>query len=157
MCLQITRKYFRNAIYYFSTVIKSCKVTITVITTFQHYIYTRPTTCFFYKQCVFSTKPQCCLTVSWIEPGMLLRCCLIHISMIILRHVLYLLCLCPRLDLGLFMSYLCDSFLIFIFIFIMINRIILWTQIHLFFCLFFRIYPIFLGDNYGWRMWIIFK
>ena len=53
---------------------------------------------------------------------MLLRCCLIHISIIILRHFLYLLYLCPCLDLGLFMSYLCDLFFIFIFIFIMINR-----------------------------------
>ena len=39
-------------------------------------------------------------------------------------------------DLGLF-SYLCVLFLIFIFIFIMIKRIISWIQIHLFFCLFF--------------------
>ena len=52
---------------------------------------------------------------------MLLRRCLIHLSIIILRYVLYLLYLCPRLDIGL--SYLCDLFFIFIFIFNMINRI----------------------------------
>ena len=55
---------------------------------------------------------------------MLFRCCLIHISIIILRHFLYLLYLCPCLNLGLFMSYLYDLFSLFIFIFIMINWII---------------------------------
>ena len=34
----------------------------------------------------FSTQPRCCLTFSWIELQMLLRCCLIHISINILRH-----------------------------------------------------------------------
>ena len=61
-----------------------------------------------------------CLTFSWIELQMLLMCCLIHISIIIPRHFLYLLISC--LDLHLFMSYLCDLFLISIFIFIMINH-----------------------------------
>ena len=40
---------------------------------------------------------------------MLLSYSLIHLSMIILRHVLYLLYLCPSLDLGVLMSYLCDT------------------------------------------------
>ena len=53
---------------------------------------------------------------------MLLRYCLIYISIIILRHFLYLLYLCPSLDQGLFISYLCYLFFIFIFIFIMVNR-----------------------------------
>ena len=48
---------------------------------------------------------------------MLLRCCLIHISIIILRHFLYLLYLRPLLDVGLFISYLCDLFFIFMFTF----------------------------------------
>ena len=96
-----------------------------------------PIQAFFYKQHFFSTQPQCCLTFLWIELQVLLWCCLIHISIIILRHFLYLLCLCPCLYLGLVMSYLCDSFFIFIFIFIMINCIISWIQTHLFFCLFF--------------------
>ena len=77
---------------------------------------------FFEKQRFLSTQPQCCLTFSWIELQMLLRYSLIHLGMIILRHFLYLLYLCPSLDLGLLMSYLCDLLFIFIFIFIMINR-----------------------------------
>ena len=63
---------------------------------------------FFYKQRFFWTQRQCCLTFSWIELQMLLRCCLIHITIIILRHILYLLYLCPCLDLDQFMSYICD-------------------------------------------------
>ena len=62
------------------------------------------------------------LNFSWIELLMLLRCCLLHIGIIMLRHFLYLIYLCPCLELGRFMSYLCDIFFIFIFIFIMINR-----------------------------------
>ena len=46
-----------------------------------------------------------------------------HINITMLRNFLYLLYLGPFLDLDLFMSYLCDLFLIFIFIFIMINRL----------------------------------
>ena len=91
---------------------------------------------FFYKQRFSSTQPQCCLTFSRIELQMLLRCCLIHVRIIIVIHFLYLLYLCPCLDLGLFMSYLCDLFFIFIFIFIKINRIVSWIQTYLFFCLF---------------------
>ena len=45
---------------------------------------------FFYKQRFFSAQPQCCLTFSWIELQMLLRCCLIHIAIIKLWHILYL-------------------------------------------------------------------
>ena len=52
---------------------------------------------------------------------MLLSCCLINISIIIVRHVMYLLYLRPCLDVGLFMLYLCDLFFSFIFIFIMIS------------------------------------
>ena len=88
---------------------------------------------------------------------MLLWCCLIHISIIIVRQVICLLYLCPCLDLGLFMSYLCDIFFISIFIFIMINRIISLIQTHLFFCSFFRMCPIIFGWYRGWRIWINFK
>ena len=63
---------------------------------------------------------------------MLLRSCLIHIS-IILRHFLYLLYLCPCLELGLFMSHMYDLFFVFIFIFIAINHVISWN---VYFCLF---------------------
>ena len=37
---------------------------------------------FFYKQRFFSTHPQWCLDLSWIDLQMLLRCCLIHITII---------------------------------------------------------------------------
>ena len=80
---------------------------------------------FFYEQRFFSTQPQCCLTFSWIELQMLLRCCLIHTIIVIMRHFLHLLHLCRCLGLDLFVPSLCDLFLISIFIFIMINRIIL--------------------------------
>ena len=53
---------------------------------------------------------------------MLLRCCLIHVTIIILRYILYLVYLCPCL--GLFMFYLCDLFSIFCLIFIVINHVI---------------------------------
>ena len=96
----------------------------------------------------FSTQPQCCLTFSWIELKMLLKCCLIHKSIIILRHFLYLLYLCPCLDL-----WSVWSVFHFHFHFHMINHIISWKQTHLFFCLFFRICPIIIfGWQYGWRM-----
>ena len=65
----------------------------------------------------------------------------------------YLLYLYTCLDLGLFMLYLCDLFFIFIFILIMINRIISWIQTHLFVRLFSGICPII----FAWRMWKIFK
>ena len=55
---------------------------------------------FFSKQRFSSIQLQCCLTFSWIELQMLLRCCLMHISTIILRHYLHLLYLCSCLDQG---------------------------------------------------------
>ena len=97
-------------------------------------------TLLFYKQHSLSTQSQCFLTFPWIELQMLLRCCLICI------HLLYL-------GLRLFMSYLSDLFFIFIFMFIMINRIILWIQTHLFPCL----CPIAFGLSSWWKMWTIFK
>ena len=45
----------------------------------------------FYKQRIFSTQPQCCLTFLRIEPQMLLKCCLLHIDMILPRHVIFCL------------------------------------------------------------------
>ena len=64
---------------------------------------------------------------------MLLSCWLIrliHLSIIILRHFIFtILFLC--LDFGLFMSYLCDLFFIFSFIFIMSDHIIWYIHTHL--------------------------
>ena len=102
---------------------------------------------FFYKHCFFSTQPPYCLTFSWIELQMLLRCCLIHISIIRQRRTLYLLHFYPSLDLRPFISYLRDLFFIFIFVFMLINRIISW--IHTLFT-FRLIRPII----FTWRMWI---
>ena len=111
---------------------------------------------FFYQRCFSSTQLQCCITFSWMELQVLLRCCLIHVSMVMIKHFLCLLHLHPCLDLGLFMSYLCDLFFIFIFIFIMINQMILWMQTQLFCCLLFRICPIIFGQQCEWRVLIIF-
>ena len=61
---------------------------------------------FFYKERVFSIQTQCCLTFSWIKLQILLRSSLIHIAIIILRHFLYLLYLCPCLNLQPFTKYL---------------------------------------------------
>ena len=62
---------------------------------------------FFYKQRFFFNSASMLLNIfSWIEFQMLLRCCLIHIGIIIVRHVFYILHLCLCLGLGLFMSYL---------------------------------------------------
>ena len=49
------------------------------------------------------------LNFSRIQLQMLLRCCLLHITIIILRHILYFVYLCPRFGLALFMPYLCVS------------------------------------------------
>ena len=99
---------------------------------------------FFYNQCFFSTQLQCCLTFNefLMKLQVLLRCCLIHKSIIILTHFLYLLHLCACLELSLFMSYLCDLFFIFIFIFTMINGVISQIQAYMLVCLFLRICPI---------------
>ena len=54
---------------------------------------------------------------------MLFRSCLIHVTIIILRHILPLAYLCTCLGLSLFMLYLCDLFFIFSLGFILINCI----------------------------------
>ena len=89
---------------------------------------------FFYKQHFFSTQCQSCLNFSWIELQMLLRCCLIPVNIIIMRHILYLVYMRPFL--GLFMSYLWDLFFIFSLNFIVINYITSFKQKYLFLCTF---------------------
>ena len=123
-----------------------CPPSILILSLYQLpcLIFGLATTRFFYKQRVFSTQSHCCLAFSWIERQVLLRGCLIHMRIIILRDFSYLLCLCPCLDLGLFMTYPCDYFFIFIFIFLIFRKIS-WAQTHLLFYLFFRIYPIIIG------------
>ena len=80
---------------------------------------------------------------------MLLRCCLIHIIIIILRHVSYLIYLCPGLGLGLglLMSYLCDLLLIFCLIFIFINHVTSLKQTRLAFVHFLKYLLLFLDGN----------
>ena len=51
-------------------------------------------TLIFYKQHFFYLASML-LNFSWIELQVLLSCCFIHISIIILRHILYLVYLCP--------------------------------------------------------------
>ena len=102
---------------------------------------------FFCKQRFFSTQPQCCLTFLWIELQVFLRCCLIHISIIVLRYILHLVYLSPCLGLGLFMSYLCDLFFIISLTFIVINHITSFKQTYLFFVQFLEYLLLFDHDD----------
>ena len=67
--------------------------------------------------------------------------------MIILRDILHLVYLGPCLGLGLFMSYLCDLFLISSPIFITINHLTSLKQTDLFFVHFLEYLLVFLDDN----------
>ena len=78
---------------------------------------------------------------------MMFRCCLIYITIIIQRHILYLVYLCPFLGLGLFMSYLYDLFFIFNLIFIVINHKTSFKQMYLFFVHVLEYLLLFLDDN----------
>ena len=78
---------------------------------------------------------------------MLLRCCLIHITIIILKHILHLVCLRQCLDLGLFISHLCDLFFIFSLISISINHTNSLKQTHLFFVHYLEYFLLFLDGN----------
>ena len=112
--------------------------------------------CFSYiSNAVFSTQAQCCLTFSWIEPQMLLKCCLIHITIIILRYILYLVYFCPCLDLGFFMS----SLVIYLSFqpHFHCHQSYNFLKQTLVFCTFFRISPSTFGWQGGWRKRTIFK
>ena len=74
---------------------------------------------------------------------MLLKCCSIHKTIIIPRHILHLVHLCPCSGLGIFMSYLCDLFFIFSLIFIVINHITSFKQTYLFFAPFLEYFLLF--------------
>ena len=77
---------------------------------------------------------------------MLVACCLIHLSIIILWHILHLAYLVLCLGLGLFMSYFCDLFSIFIVIFIASDSITL-KLTHLFIAHFLEYLLLFVNDN----------
>ena len=74
---------------------------------------------------------------------LLLSCCLIHIVIIILRHIFYLVYLCPCPGLGLFESYLWDQFFIPSLIFIVINYITSFKLTSLIFVHFLKNLPLF--------------
>ena len=78
---------------------------------------------------------------------MLLRCCLIYVTIIIPRHNLDLVCLWPHLSLGLFMLYICNLLFIFSLIFIVINHITSFKQKYLFFVQFLEFFLLFLDNN----------
>ena len=78
---------------------------------------------------------------------MLLRCCLIYITIITLRRILHLVYLRSCLDLGLFIMYLCDPYIIFSSLtFVVINHITLLKWRHLFFVHF---------QNISYCFWVI--
>ena len=68
-------------------------------------------------------------------------------TIIILRHILYLVYLYPCLDLSLFMSYFCDVFFIFSLIFIAVNHMKSLKQTHFFFVHFLEYLLSVLVDN----------
>ena len=108
------------------------------------YIYIYIYILYIISNAFFSIQPQCCF--DWLELQMLLRCCLINISITILRHCIF------TLTVSLFRSrftYVVSIWSIFIFIFIIINSTILWRQTHLFFSLVFRICSVIFG---WWRV-----
>ena len=122
-----------------------------------------------YLQRLLTFKKECPLSVGRAEKSAsvllyffmnwasnVLRCCLIHIIIIILRRILYSVNLCSYLEPGLFMLYLCDLVFIFSFIFIMIDHITSLKQVR-FFEHFWEYLLVFLYDKLGWRKWIIFK
>ena len=113
----------------------------------------RSNTPFFYRQCFFSTQPQCCLAFSWIELQMLLRFCLIDIAIIILRHILYLLFMSmprPR------SIHVVSMWSIFHFQFHFHCHYSSFKQTCLFFVHILECLPLLL-DNWGWRKQIIFE
>ena len=67
---------------------------------------------FFYEY-FFLTQPQCCLTFSWIELQILRRCCLIHTSIIILKHFIFTMLVSksrPRFICVIYVIYFSSSF-----------------------------------------------
>ena len=112
---------------------------------------------FFYKQHFFSTQSQSCLTFSWIQLWMLLRCCLLRITIIMARKIFYLAysCIHTLYPHSVFaMSWpssiyivSMESFFIVILTFIIINHIILLKQTNLFFAHFLEYLKLVLDDN----------
>ena len=70
-----------------------------------------------------------------------------HLTITVLTNILYLVYLSKCLDLGLFVSYLCNLFFIFSLIFISINNISPLKQTYLLFVYFLEYLLLFLDDN----------
>ena len=100
----------------------------------------------FHKQYFYSAKPQCCWTFSWIKPKMLLRCCLIYITIIVLRHFMFRIFASMSRPRSISVASMWPIFY-FNLTFIAINHITSIKQTHLFF-VFFRIC---LTINGWWR------
>ena len=101
---------------------------------------------------IFPFEPQSCLTFSLIELKTLLRRCLIHKAIIILRLILHVVYLCPSPPLGLSMSYLYDLIFVFSLIFIVIYHLTLFKLTYLFFVQFLEHFLSFLDVTFG--MWM---
>ena len=101
----------------------------------------------FYKRHFFTTQLRCFLTFTWMELQILLRCCLIHIIISVLRNILYLVYSCPCLGLVQFVLYFCDLYFFFILMFIIMNYITSLKQEHLFLVYFLEYHFIFLNDS----------
>ena len=102
-----------------------------------------PNTTFFHKQRFFSIQPQYCLTCSWIELQMFLRCCLMHKTRLFIFTIFGPVSR-PR---STYVVSMWSYFHFFAFIFIMINRTVSWIQTHLFYCLLLEYVLLFLDDD----------
>ena len=100
------------------------------------------TTRFFYKQCFFSTHPQCCLAFSWIELQMLLRCWLIHLTNI--KHFIFSIFVSMSRPSSIYVVHMWSIFYFFSLVFIIINNLI--KKTHLFFVYFVRLSPTIFGQ-----------
>ena len=100
------------------------------------------------KYTLFSTQPQCYLTFSRIELQMLLRCCLIHISIIMLRHFLYFLYLCLSRRRPIYVLSMWSNFHFHLNFYTHTSSLAHILEL---------LWLIVFGWKRGWRMWIIFK
>ena len=74
-------------------------------------------------------------------------CYLMDVTVITLEHFLFLIHLCPCLDLCLFMSHLCDLYFILSLSFIVINHIVSLKHTHLSLVHFLEYLQLFLEEN----------
>ena len=101
-----------------------------------------------YNSKIFLVGQLWCQTIFFTISPVLFKCyfrrCLIYITIVIVRHILYLVYFSPCLSLGLFMSYLCDFFYL---IFTAFNHITLFKQTYFFFVHVLGYFLLFLDDG----------